>query len=170
MNTASRFWKVSFEQYMDDWKKYGRTISTDEEIKEIQTEWEDIRLPERATSGSAGYDFFIPRTTKFYVNLASFFPTGIRCQIERGWFLMLVPKSGLGSRYGMRLMNTTGVVDEDYFNSANEGHIQAGFCANKDFTLKKGDKFMQGILVPYGITIDDHATGIRNGGFGSTGA
>lgn len=34
--------------------------------------------------------------------------------------------------------------------------------------LKSGEGFMQGIFVEYGITEDDDATGIRNGGFGST--
>lgn len=31
-----------------------------------------------------------------------------------------------------------------------------------------GQAFMQGIFLPFGITEDDAADGIRNGGFGST--
>ena len=60
----------------------------------------------------------------------------------------------------------------DYINSDNEGHI---FCklvnrSNEDkvMLVKKGEGFMQGIFLPFGITEDDNATAKRNGGFGST--
>jgi dUTP pyrophosphatase len=36
--------------------------------------------------------------------------------------------------------------------------------------LEAGSKFCQGIFLMYGITTDDEASGVRNGGFGSTGA
>lgn len=170
MDRVAVFEKVSFEQYVEAWKKQGRDLSTEKEMEKLKQEWEDIRLPVRATSGSAGYDFFMPRTTIFYTNLAKFFPTGIRCKIKEGWFLALLPKSGLGTKYGTKLVNTMGVVDSDYYYSDNEGHIHAGFMVHRDLCLEKGDKFMQGILIPFGITEDDDAKTIRNGGFGSTGA
>ena len=44
-------------------------------------------------------------------------------------------------------------------NDSNEGKIAY---------LKKGDAFSQGIFLQYGITEDDDAEGVRNGGFGST--
>lgn len=69
----------------------------------------------------------------------------------------------------MRLSNTFGVVDSDYSHSENEGHIMAKFSVDKDLELKAGDKLCQGIFIKYGITVDDKADGIRNGGFGSTG-
>ena len=40
---------------------------------------------------------------------------------------------------------------------------------NKTFVANEGDKIVQGIFLPYGITIDDEASGERTGGFGSTG-
>lgn len=83
---------------------------------------------------------------------------------------MCCPKSGLGFKYGMRLSNTIGIIDSDYYFSDNEGHIQAKFSAHKPFSVNAGQKFMQGIFIPYGITCDDHANAVRNGGFGSTGA
>ena len=39
---------------------------------------------------------------------------------------------------------------------------------NKTLTIPADTGFMQGIFVEYGITVDDDATEIRNGGFGST--
>ena len=69
--------------------------------------------------------------------------------------------------------NTVGIIDSDYYNSDNEGHI---FCkitndTNEDKTVSvnKGTGFCQGIFVEYGITFDDDVTDERNGGFGSTG-
>ena len=40
---------------------------------------------------------------------------------------------------------------------------------DKIISLEKGSGFMQGIFLEYGITVDDEADGVRNGGFGSTG-
>lgn len=167
MNRIAQFEKVSFDEYLSAYKKNYPNEIVDENV--VRKEWEEIKVPTRATAGSAGYDFYMPHFEAFRPHQNRFFPTGIRCKIEPGWVLICCPKSGLGSRYNMRLVNTIGVVDSDYYYSDNEGHIMAGFSVGKGVDLMKGDKFMQGVLVPFGITTDDDATGVRNGGFGSTG-
>ena len=164
MNQIATFEKVSFEQYLTD----RRAMADCSSIPAVRQEWENIKLPLRATSGSAGYDFFLPMPVCFSRQAVTL-PTGIRCKIEPGWFLLCCPKSGLGFKYRMRLANTVGIVDADYYYSTNEGHIMARVSAKEPFHLAAGDKFMQGIFLPYGITTDDAATAIRNGGFGSTG-
>lgn len=141
--------------------------------------YSEIRLPERATRGSAGYDFFAPFGFVIKTTMSKFFdlkntivvPTGIRCRFPQDYALLLMPKSGLGFKYGTFLANTLGLVDSDYYYSDNEGHIMAKmFCFSEGgITVDKGKAFMQGILVPFGITTDDIADGTRNGGFGSTG-
>ena len=72
----------------------------------------------------------------------------------------------------MQLNITVGIIDSDYYYSDNEGHIFAKITndtnENRVVEIKKGTGFMQGIFVEYGITYDDDATSIRNGGFGST--
>ena len=99
-------------------------------------------------------------------------PTGIRAKIENGWVLCLFPRSGLGFKYRLQLNNTVGIIDADYYGSDNEGHIFAKITNDsnegKVLTLKKGEGFMQGIFLPFGITEDDDTNDIRNGGFGST--
>ena len=97
-------------------------------------------------------------------------PTGIRCEIEDGWFLQVVPRSSMGFKYGMKLSNTLGIIDSDYAFAENEGHIMAKIKIEDapQLVINRGDKFIQGIFWPYGITIDDEATGIRTGGIGST--
>lgn len=171
MNRIAHFEKVSYQQYRTDYLRYsGKTTISPSEEEDLRREYESIKLPVRSTTGSAGYDFFIPHAQHFRSKMNIFFSTGIRCKIQPGWVLILLPKSGLGSNYGMRLLNTTGVVDSDYYGSSNEGHIMAGLTVSRDVQLNAGDKFMQGIFLPYGITDDDQASGIRDGGFGSTGA
>ena len=100
-------------------------------------------------------------------------PTGIRTKIDNSWVLCLYPRSGLGFKFRLQLNNTVGIIDSDYYNSDNEGHIFIKITndtnTGKTVSLKQGDAFAQGIFVQYGITVDDDATGIRNGGFGSTG-
>ena len=86
--------------------------------------------------------------------------------------LKLYPRSGLGFKYRLQLNNTVGIIDSDYYNSDNEGHIFAKITNDsnegKTVEIAEGTGFMQGIFIEYGITLDDEVTDVRNGGFGST--
>ena len=81
-------------------------------------------FPKRATSGSAGYDFYAPCGISLKPGETVKVLTGIRARIDEGWVLTLYPRSGLGFRYRLQLNNTVGVIDSDYYGSDNEGHIQ----------------------------------------------
>lgn len=133
-----------------------------------------IDLPVRATTGSAGYDFKSPVSFTLAPDASVKIPTGIRIKIDEGWWLCCAPRSGLGCKYRMQLDNTIGVVDSDYYNSDNEGHIYAKITNDskerKELSVGAGDRFMLTIFIPYGITYSDTAEGVRNGGWGSTGA
>lgn len=133
-------------------------------------DYNDILLPKRATSGSAGYDFFAP--TEYTVKSGETIkvPTGIRARIDEGWVLKIYPRSSLGFKYRLRLDNTVGIIDSDYYFADNEGHIYIKMtnCGEKDFVIEKGKAFAQGIFIEYGITVDDDCTATRTGGFGST--
>ena len=168
MKRIARFHKVSEKRFTEDWlDTFGE--EGQEKIREI---YESIRLPKRATAGSAGYDFFAP--VEFIVHPAETIkiPTGIRVEMDQEWVLKCYPRSGLGFKYRLQLNNTVGIIDSDYFYSDNEGHIFAKLTNDtreeKTLTIPAGTGFMQGIFVEYGITVDDDAQGIRNGGFGST--
>lgn len=168
MKKVAKFEKVSLKQFMSDWiSTFGNKPS--DTITEI---YSDIKLPQRATKGSAGYDFFSPIDFTLRPNCTIKIPTGIRCNMEPDWVLSCYPRSGLGFKYRLQLNNTVGIIDSDYYNSDNEGHIFAKITndsnENKIVLIHKGDAFMQGIFVEYGITIDDDVTTVRNGGFGST--
>ncbi|MGN0372456.1 MAG: dUTP diphosphatase [Enterocloster sp.] len=168
MNRIAKFYKVSFEQFLGDWKDtFGETEK--ERVKEI---YDGIRLPMRATSGSAGYDFFTPVPVILKAGESVKLPTGIRAEMDAGWVLQIFPRSSLGFKFRLQLNNTVGIIDSDYFYSDNEGHIFIKVTNDsregKTVELAEGAGFAQGIFLPYGITVDDGCTGERNGGFGST--
>ena len=165
MKRIAKFEKVSFEQF----KPACMETFPGSDAKEI---YEAIKLPRRATKGSAGYDLFTPESFTLAPGETIKIPTGIRAYIEPEWVLKLYPRSGLGFKFRLQLNNTVGIIDSDYYYSDNEGHI---FCKltndsneNKTVSLDRGDGFCQGIFIEYGITFDDDATDTRNGGFGST--
>ena len=130
----------------------------------------ELCLPKRATAGSAGYDFFAPSEIYLQPNQTAKIPTGIRVKIDEGWVLKIYPRSSLGFKYRLRLDNTVGIIDSDYFNADNEGHIfiKITNCGNTPLTVEKGKAFAQGIFVEYGITVDDDCLTTRTGGIGST--
>lgn len=168
MQRIAQFYKVSFEKFLDAMRE-GFPEYTEEKVKEI---YESLRLPARATRGSAGYDFFAPFSFVLHPGETVKIPTGIRVRMDEGWVLQLFPRSGLGFKYRLQLNNTVGIIDSDYYDSDNEGHIFTRLTndSNEDKVLEveAGTGFMQGIFLQYGITLDDGADGIRNGGFGST--
>lgn len=160
----AKFYKVSKEQYLKSFDN-----KNNEEILSI---YDDILLPKRATKGSAGYDFFAPFDIVLKPGETIKIPTGIRVSMEENYVLKLYPRSGLGFKYRLQLNNTVGIIDSDYYYSDNEGHIFAKITNDsnegKTLEIKKGQGFMQGIFVEYGITLDDDTVEVRNGGFGST--
>lgn len=168
MKRIARFHKVSFEQFKEGWLGEFPQASN-EEIRNI---YEEIKLPRRATAGSAGYDFFAPVNFVLSPGETTKIPTGIRVEMEENWVLKCYPRSGLGFKFRLQLNNTVGIIDSDYFNSDNEGHIFVKLTndtkENKTLCVEKGTGFMQGIFVEYGITVDDDVTDVRNGGLGST--
>lgn len=125
-------------------------------------------LPERATVGSAGYDIISPIDTHFEPGVPVNIPTCLRCWMENDYFLMIVPRSGLAFRYGLRLVNSFAIIDSDYYYADNVGHIVLRMTADSELSIKAGDKIAQGIFLPYGLIQNDATTEERHGGFGST--
>lgn len=173
---VAKFEKVSYNQFKKDWLDKIPTSKTnwiEEEIKEV---YDNIKLPTRGTCKAAGYDFYAPIDIYIPFGSSLVIPTGIRCQIKDEFFLDLNPRSGHGFKYGIRLANTRGIIDSDYYDADNEGHIMVklvneSLAVNtnkKDFEVEKGKGFCQGIFTIYGITVDDECNEIRTGGFGST--
>lgn len=131
---------------------------------------EEIALPKRATAGSAGYDFVSPLEVTIPAGGSALIPTGVRAEMEQGWVLMLFPRSSLGFRHAVRLSNTVGIIDSDYAFAKNEGHIMVKLRnpLSEPVTIGRGDRFCQGVFLPFGTAEEDEVLTERTGGFGST--
>jgi len=162
MKRIAQFLAVSREQFEKDWTAALPNTQPPQEI----------RLPRRATSGSAGYDFFAPAGFELKPGETILLPTGVRCRMDEGWVLKLYPRSSLGFKYRLQLNNTVGIIDSDYFGAKNEGHIMLKLtnASNEGRTVavQPGEAVAQGVFVEFGITVDDEACEVRTGGFGST--
>ena len=163
-----RFSKVSFEQ----WRKDVPLKGVDNET--LMKWYYEIKIPQQGSAHSMGVDFFMPYQVVVKAGNKVKIPTGIRWVNEStdDYYhgLILVPRSSVGIKKGMRLLNTVGIVDADYFESYNEGHIMA-FMENttdEDVVLEKGQGFIQGIVTDFKIPINSESYAQRNGGFGST--
>ena len=162
MKIAAKFEFVSKEQYLKDF-----------EFKEDACEvYSKLKKPHRATAMSAGYDFYSPFDFHLEPGMTIKIPTGIRAKMPEDYVIMIYPRSGLGFKYRLQLNNTVGVIDSDYYNALNEGHIMIKITNDsnegKALDIKAGEGFAQGIFMQYGIVEDDDAKDIRVGGFGST--
>lgn len=168
-NEVATFHKVSDLPFICDLAKCEPApFIGDADISEL---CKKIKFPTRATERSAGYDFYSPFDFTLQPGESIQFPTGIGAQIDAGWFLMVAPKSGLGCTYRTMLWNTVPIIDGDYFYTENEGDIILKLIVDGDKPLivDAGDKIVQGLFLPYGITYNDSICAKRTGGFGSTG-
>lgn len=158
----NKFKLISKEQFDKDFAEY----------KVTGVQYDELQLPVRATLYSAGYDIYAPFDISLAPGKTGKIPTGIRVLLDNDKFLAIVPRSGLGFKFRLQLDNTIGIIDADYSGSSNEGHIWIKITNDshndKTVTIRKGEAFAQGIILPYFLTDDDKAQGIRDGGFGST--
>lgn len=166
LKRIAKFEKVSFEQFKDD------LISTSEDFKQLDIEgmYNDIKLPTRSTSHSAGYDISIPYGMELDPGETIKIPTGIRCYMDNNYVMLVYVRSSVGIKKRCVLLNGTGVIDSDYYNADNEGHMFIALKnnGNKSVTFEAGDRICQAVFVPFGITVDDNSDGVRTGGIGST--
>ena len=186
---VATFEKVSYDQFEKDMKEKFPTHEWEKDHLRIM--WENIETPKRSTWHSAGYDFKAPFAFDLAPGTEIVIPTGIRAVFsEMDWDLDILPRSGSGFKYGIRLANTVGIIDADYSYADNSGHIMVKlrYETNPTFvsTLMKWgtrlgffkkmvhfneeDAFCQGIFRQYGVTSTDanEPKKDRTGGFGST--
>lgn len=137
---------------------------------------DNLRLPERSTKKSAGYDFFNPERVEIPPYQLGDNPvmvkTGIKVEMPDDEFLMLVNRSSNPKKKKLVIPNSLGIVDSDYYNNPdNEGEIMFAFynVSKETVVIEVGEKLGQGVFIKYGITEDDEAEGERTGGWGSTG-
>lgn len=142
------------------------------DFKDLNVNLKDLKLPERSTKLSAGYDFYIPIDIKLKPGQSIKVPTGIKSFMNNDEVLQLYPRSGYSFKYFLKLANTVGIIDSDYYdNPDNEGHIWIKLRNEGDemININKNDKIVQGIFSKF-LTVEDENMDkeTRAGGLGST--
>lgn len=132
----------------------------------------NITIPKRSTSKSAGYDLASCEKLIIKPHQIVAAPTGLKAIMNDDEFLMMVPRSSLAKKHGLRLANTIGIIDADYANNPTNGghiHIVLYNFSEQEQIVEAGERLVQGIFLKYLKTDEDDVTSARTGGFGSTG-
>ena len=147
-----------------------------EEYHRFQTGYDDtwyhnLELPERKTKYSAGYDISTPFNITLKSKECTKIPTLLKVSMNNNEVVLIDVRSSLGFKHNVRLVNTIGIIDADYYNNKeNEGHIFIKLYNPNDYDieLKAGDRIAQAIFINFLTTDNDNAIGNRVGGIGST--
>ena len=153
------FEKISFEQFKKD-------VKDDKEL------YNNIELPKRSTSKSAGYDIRSMENGIIKPGEYKRFKTGLKVSMNDDEVLYIYSRSSLGYKHGVTMVNSVGVIDADYYNNPdNEGHFSVCLInhGDKEYKVEIGDKIAQGIFSKY-LKVDNEEEILekRVGGFGST--
>lgn len=129
-----------------------------------------VLLPKVGSEDAAGMDFYQPESVAIKPHQTQYVTLGLAMEIPKGYMLMLAPRSSM-SKTPLVIPNSFGVIDADY-----RGEIKGIFKNTGDSTylIQKGDRLLQGILVPAGalklLEVDELTETVRGtGGIGSTG-
>ena len=129
----------------------------------------DAKIPYYAHQGDAGFDLFVPETVTIQSQERKSIPLGLAVEIPEGYAGLLLDKSGLSHKHGLKSFG--GVIDSGY-----RGEIHAGIMnlSNEPYTLEKGHKIIQMLIMPVQFVIIEEVTELSNsergnGAFGSSG-
>lgn len=171
------FEKVSRDQFIKDYfgklcTLYRCPMRKDYILEKLETYHKNILIPRRATRKSSGYDFVSPFYFTLSPNETVKFPLGIKTYMQEDEELLLFPRSSIGFKYKIKIDNTIGKIDSDFYNNSdNEGDIHISLTNTGDqlWEVKAGDKICQGSFYKYLVADDDcPVTEDRVGGIGST--
>lgn len=132
----------------------------------------EAQYPVRSTIDSAGYDLFCAEDTVVSPHSVALIPTGMKCYLWEGTWLMIALRSSTPKKKGLILANGIGIIDSDYVdNPDNEGQIfvQVYNLTDNEVLVEKDERIAQGLVMPMNrLDIDNVKLVKRDGGFGST--
>ena len=130
-------------------------------------------VPTRGSEYAAGYDLYaaIPETTIIPAHRTEKIPTDIAMEIPKGFAGLIMARSGLATKEGLRPANCVGLIDSDY-----RGNVIVALHndTNTNKTIDPDERIAQLVIIPFESVefevVDELSDTIRaEGGFGSTG-
>ena len=155
--------------------KHRRLFDTIQDVKTKRTTSfpREIKLPQRSTARSAGYDFYLTEDVKLLPHQTTLVITDICFECADDENLDLVIRSSLAINNSLQIINSPGIIDADYYNNEKNGGnniVAIHNFSGTTYIAKAGEKFCQGIIRNYKTTEDDEPVNEkRTGGIGSTG-
>ena len=171
LNTAEYGTEYNYYFEIDEIEKIDKTRGFEVVSDNHRKTQEEITLPTRGTSKSAGYDFYSPISIEIQPNQKVCLWSDVKAYMREGEVLLLFIRSSIGIKKGLRLSNSTGVIDSDYFsNEDNDGNIGIALhnYTDKVVIIEKGERVCQGVFVPFLVADNGNTDTKRNGGIGST--
>lgn len=133
--------------------------------------YEEALLPTKATEGSAAFDLYAYTEAPLDPCETFKYKTGIALEIPEGSVGLIFPRSGLSTKFGIRLSNCVGVIDSDY-----RGEIIVALHNDGDesYMINRGDRIAQLMIVDIPKIEIEEVTELSDtkrgiGGFGSSG-
>ncbi|HCT5225810.1 MULTISPECIES: dUTP diphosphatase [Corynebacterium] len=132
----------------------------------------DLPLPHRAHRGDAGADLCAAETVDIAPGERVLVGTGVAIALPLGTVGLIHPRSGLGAKHGVSVVNTPGTVDADY-----RGEIKVCLInhdLHETFHVERGMRIAQLLvqrveLVDF-VEVDELDETVRGAaGYGSTG-
>ena len=139
-------------------------------IKWTQVGGTRVQDPNRATSGSGGFDLYSTVRVDIPPGCNAKIGTGIKMAIPEGWVGIICPRSGVAAK--SRVVPGARIIDSDY---RGEIFIDLHNRGQDTFEVLKGERYVQIIFVPVNTNMEyvdslDDVTERGTGGFGSTGS
>ena len=129
----------------------------------------NAKIPHYAHQGDAGFDLFVPEAVTLKSGERKSVPLGLAVEIPMGFAGLLLDKSGLSHKHGLKSFG--GVIDSGYRGEIHAGIMNLG---SEDYTLEEGHKIIQMLIMPVEyvdiVEVDELSPSERgSGAFGSSG-
>jgi len=130
-------------------------------------------LPTYAHPGDAGLDLVSTLDIEIRPGERAMIPVGIAVAIPEGHAGLVLPRSGLASKWGLTLANAPGLIDSGYRGEVTCAVVNLD--RDEAVTIKRGDRIAQLLIVPIRLMAPEWADELPPstrgaGGFGSSGS
>jgi dUTP pyrophosphatase len=132
----------------------------------------DALTPEYKTVGACAFDLAPIENATIQPGEIVRLRTGLVICVPVGYVLLIAARSSLPKKYGLCVPQGFGIVDNDFCGPTDELLLQLLNFTDKPVEVKKGDRLVQGMFVPFvraEFTPVEVLTNPSRGGFGSTG-
>lgn len=140
----------------------------------------DMPMPQYAQKGDAGFDLRSTESVTVMPGRTELVGTGLAFEIPDGYFGLVAPRSGLGSRYGLTLANTPSVIDSGYRGEVKLALHKLAPMDSDDalgvgYHVERGERVAQMLILPVAECEFEEVeelseTDRGSGGFGSSGS